>query len=165
MDLGIAKLHFEIGAHGGTWTWGDGGVFTKAKEEKSCGAVIWRRGPQGHEFLLAQHGASHWSFPKGHIEGRETELETARREIFEETGLTVDIDQGFRQVVTYYPKPGVIKDVVFFIAQPTGGTERAQASEIRQLGWFPFQEAKPLVTFATDVEVLKEAEAYILAKN
>ena len=165
VDLGIAKLHFEIGAHGGTWTWGDGGTFTKAKEEKSCGAVIWRKSARGHEFLLAQHGASHWSFPKGHIEGRETELETAQREILEETGLTVDIDQGFRRVVTYYPKPGVIKDVIFFIAQPTGGVEHPQESEIRQLGWFPFQEAKPLVTFATDVEVLKEAEAYILAKG
>ena len=88
-----------------------------------------------------------------------------RHTVREETGLTVEIDPGFRQVVTYYPKPGVIKDVVFFIAQPTGGTERPQEAEIRQLGWFPFQEAKPLVTFATDVEVLKEAEAYILAKG
>ena len=162
VDLGIAKLHFEIGAHGGTWTWGDGGTFTKAAEEKSCGAVIWRRTPEGHQYLLAQHGAQHWSFPKGHIEGRETEVETAQREIQEETGLTVKIDTGFRQVVTYYPKPGVIKDVIFFIAQPTGGHEHAQEKEIRQLGWFSFQDAKPLVTFATDVEVLKSAEEYIL---
>lgn len=165
VDLGIAKLHFEIGAHGGTWDWGDGGTFQKAKEEKSCGAVIWRKRENGHEFLLAQHGASHWSFPKGHIEGRETELETATREILEETGLSVTIDPKFRQVVTYYPKPGVIKDVVFFIAQPTGGMEHPQEEEIRQLGWFTFQDAKPLVTFATDVEVLKKAEAYILSKQ
>ena len=74
------------------------------------------------------------------------------------------IDPGFRQVVTYYPKPGVIKDVVFFIAQPTGGREHPQESEIRQLGWFSFQDAKPLVTLATDVEVLKQAEAYIQAR-
>ena len=27
-DLGIAKLHFQIGAGQGSWTWGDGGTFT-----------------------------------------------------------------------------------------------------------------------------------------
>lgn len=27
VDLGIAKLHFEIGAGGGRWDWGDGAEF------------------------------------------------------------------------------------------------------------------------------------------
>ena len=165
IDLGIAKYHFEIGAHGGVWTWGSPGTFEKATEEKSCGAVIWKKTETGHAYLLAQHGASHWSFPKGHVEGKETERETALREIREETGLEVTIDESFRQVVTYYPKPGVIKDVIFFIAQPTGGTEHAQEEEIRQLGWFTFEEAYPLVTFATDVEVLQAAEEYIQEKQ
>ena len=31
VDLGIAKLHFEIGAGGGTWEFGNGGLFTKAE--------------------------------------------------------------------------------------------------------------------------------------
>lgn len=165
VDLGIAKYHFEVGAHGGVWTWGDGGIFTKAEEEKSCGAVIVQDRPEGRQYLLAQHGASHWSFPKGHVEGRERETETAAREILEETGLTVDIDTGFREVVTYYPKAGVIKDVVFFLATPTGGVEHAQEEEIRQLGWFPFEEAQSLVTFVTDIEVLKAAETYLNKKR
>ena len=29
IDLGIAKLHFEIGAKGGKWQWGNGGTFIK----------------------------------------------------------------------------------------------------------------------------------------
>lgn len=164
LDLGIAKYHFEVGAHGGVWTWGDGGSFTKAKEEKSCGAVIYRSTPHGREYLLAQHGASHWSFPKGHVEAGENETQTALREIREETGLTVSLDTGFRRMIIYYPKPGVIKDVVFFIASPTGGTEHAQEEEIRQLGWFPFNQAQSLVTFASDVEVLKAAEDYLNQK-
>lgn len=32
IDLGIAKLHFEIGAGGGTWELKDGGVFTRNAE-------------------------------------------------------------------------------------------------------------------------------------
>ena len=161
VDLGIAKLHFELGAHGGTWTWGDGGIFHKAVEEKSCGAVIWRGTPGAHQYLLARHNGGHWSFPKGHVEHGETEAETARREIREETGLEAELDTAFRQVVTYYPKTGVIKDVIFFLARPVGGSQHAQETEIADLGWFSFQEARPLVTFATDEEVLLAAEDYL----
>ena len=39
------------------------------------------------EFLLLHHTVGHWDFPKGNIEAGEDELETARREIFEETGI------------------------------------------------------------------------------
>jgi len=158
VDLGIAKLHFELGAHGGTWRWGDGGTFRKAREEKSCGAVIWRHGRQGREYLLVRHKGGHWSFPKGHVEPGETEEETARREILEETGLHAAVDTSFRQVVTYYPKPNVIKDVIFFLAHIEGGEERAQEEEIAEIGWFSFRAARPLVTFATDVDVLLAAE-------
>ena len=161
VDLGIAKRHFELGAHGGEWTWGDGGVFRKAREEKSCGAVIWRSEDGRRQYLLARHNGGHWSFPKGHVEGTETEEETAIREIREETGLNAGIDTAFRHQVTYSPKPGVIKDVIFFIASPTGGEERPQEAEISQLGWFSFQEAAERITYATDEEILLAAEAYL----
>jgi len=159
VDLGIAKLHFEIGAHGGAWTWGDGGVFHKAAEEKSCGAVIWREAEGQRQYLLAKHNGGHWSFPKGHVERGESEEETARREILEETGLAARVDTSFRQVVTYYPRPGVIKDVVFFLATPTGGKEHAQETEIAQLAWLPFQKTRERITFAADEEILLAAEA------
>lgn len=32
IDLGIAKLHFEIGAEGGIWQWGNGGMFERAQQ-------------------------------------------------------------------------------------------------------------------------------------
>lgn len=161
VDLGIAKFHFELGAHGGSWEWGDNGSFRKAAEEKSCGAVIWQGTAADHRYLLACHNGGHWSFPKGHVENDETEVQTARREILEETGLEAEIDTSFRQVVTYYPKPNVIKDVIFFLASPVGGTEQAQEAEIARLGWFTFEEARRCVTFATDEEVLLAAEAYL----
>ncbi len=161
VDLGIAKRHFELGAHGGEWTWGDGGIFRKAREEKSCGAVVWRQIEGRREYLLVQHNGGHWSFPKGHVENRETEAETAAREIREETGLTAEIHTDFRKQVTYSPKPGVVKDVIFFTAIPAGGRERPQESEISQLRWLPFSEAARQITYATDEEILLAAEAYL----
>ena len=161
VDLGIAKRHFELGAHGGEWTLGDGGVFRKAREEKSCGAVIWREEDGQRQYLLARHNGGHWSFPKGHVENDETEEETAMREILEETGLHARIDTSFRRQVTYSPKPGIVKDVIFFVAVPTGGDEHPQEAEISQLGWFSFQEAAERITYATDEEILLAAEAYL----
>lgn len=158
VDLGIAMYHFQLGAHGGTW---EDGVFRKAREEKSCGAVIWREEAGRRAYLLARHNGGHWSFPKGHVEGDETETGTAAREILEETGLTASIDTGFRRVVTYAPAPGVVKDVVFFTAVPTGGREHPQEEEIAQLGWFSLAEAAERITYASDLDILLAADAYL----
>lgn len=132
--------------------------------EKSCGAVIWRPCRKDeHEYLMIRHG-NHWSFPKGHVEDNETEIRTALREIKEETGLDVALDSRFREVVSYQTKMGHFKDVVFFIAQPIYGREHAQEAEIQDMGWFTYNEALPLVTFATDNDVLNAAERYILSR-
>ena len=58
--------------------------------EKSCGAIVFRKFHGNVEILLIKHAnGGHWSFPKGHVEEGETEVETATREIFEETGISV----------------------------------------------------------------------------
>ena len=75
------------------------------KQEKSCGAVVTRKVGNGIEILLIRHkNGGHWAFPKGHVERDETETETALREIWEETGLKVQLDTGFRRVVTFFPE-------------------------------------------------------------
>jgi bis(5'-nucleosidyl)-tetraphosphatase len=38
-------------------------------------------------YLLIQHNAGHWSFPKGGKEGNESDQETALRELREEVGI------------------------------------------------------------------------------
>ena len=164
-DLGIAKLHFELGAHGGEWGWGDGGTFRKAREEKSCGAGPWKMTARGRRYLMVRHVGGHWGFPKGHVEDGETESDTAKREIWEETGLEVELDTGFRQVVTYSPKRGVIKDVVFFVATPVGGKEKPQEAEVTSIAWFSFRTAREMATYASDEEILLAAEKYLNEKE
>ncbi len=165
VDLGIAKLHFELGAHGGDWDWGSGGIFRRAIQETSCGAVVWREQDGHREYLLIRHNGGHWSFPKGHMEEGETEEQTAYREILEETGLTTCIDTGFRHIVTYAPKSGVIKDVIFFLGRHTGGTEHPQEEEIAQLGWYKYDMALDVITFPTDTAVLAAAEETLQKKD
>ena len=112
----------------------------EVKMEKSCGAIIWRE----------QQGKPH-----GHVEDRETEEETAVREILEETGLKVKLDPGFRRVVTFSPKPRVMKDVVYFAARPTGGRLKRQEAEVMDIRWLMMGEALKLITYETDRAVLR----------
>ena len=58
--------------------------------EKSCGALVVRREEDKYYILMIRHRAGgKRSFPKGHVEGNESEYETALREVMEETGLQV----------------------------------------------------------------------------
>lgn len=49
--------------------------------EKSCGAVVYRMNGSNIEVIVIRMNYGHWSLPKGHVEGHETEHETALREI------------------------------------------------------------------------------------
>ena len=140
------------------------GFFTAVSRAAGAGEdlpEVWRREAGERQYLLVRHNGGHWSFPKGHVESGETEEQTALRETAEETGLLAQVDTGFRRQVTYYPKPDVVKDVIFFTARITGGREHAQEAEIAEIGWFPLQEARSLITYATDEEVLLAAETYL----
>ena len=56
-------------------------------KEKSCGAVVYKKEEEKIYFLIEEMKAGHYSIPKGHVENNETEIETALREIKEETNL------------------------------------------------------------------------------
>lgn len=60
--------------------------------EKSCGAVVYRHYGDTVEYLTVKSKAfGHWGFPKGHVEEGESEQESAKREVLEETGLNIAI--------------------------------------------------------------------------
>ena len=126
------------------------------KKEKSCGAVVYRETGEQIEILLIRHkNGGHWAFPKGHVEKKETEEDTALREIREETGLEVLLDTGFRRAVTYSPKPNVKKDVVYFAARFQSGSPEAQPEEVMDIVWASPDKALQLVTYQNDVESLE----------
>lgn len=126
-------------------------------KEKSCGAVVFRN----DKVLLVKHNAGHIAFPKGHVEEGETEEETAYREILEETGLKTKIDNKFRYVITYRPKPQVEKDVVYFVANVVAGKETPQIEEVSEVIWVKKDEAFTLITYDNDKKVLQKAIQYI----
>jgi 8-oxo-dGTP pyrophosphatase MutT (NUDIX family) len=125
-------------------------------KEKSCGAVIFRR-KKDIEVLVIRQNQGHWCFPKGHVEGDESEQETAKREVKEETGLKIRFLFGFREETSYSPKPGVTKDVIYFAAEEDGGRLKKQKSEVSEIVWVPLHEASALLTYENDRQLFMKA--------
>ncbi|HXM82452.1 MAG TPA: NUDIX domain-containing protein [Burkholderiales bacterium] len=57
-----------------------------ATARRAAGAVVFRRTERGPRLLLLR-AYKNWDFPKGMIEPGESELDAAKRETLEETGL------------------------------------------------------------------------------
>ena len=132
------------------------------KREKSCGAVVYRYDNNHLSILLLRHcNGCHWSFPKGHMEAGESERQTALREILEETGLHVSLKAGFRYAVEYSPKPGVRKQVIYFLGQADHSPLVRQVEEIGEIRWAPIEEAIQAVTFKNDRFLIEKAKQYL----
>ena len=132
--------------------------------EKSCGAVVYAMMGGKPHFLVEHMRLGHMSLPKGHVEGDETEEQTASREIREETNLEVSIDTAFRHEISYSPYEGIMKTVVFFIAEAVTFDLVNQESEVSSLEWMNYDSAYDAMTFDTDKEVLGHAKQYLSAK-
>ena len=133
--------------------------------EKSCGAVIYALTDSTRLYLVEHMQKRHCSICKGHVEGDETEHQTASREILEETGLTVTFVDGFRETISYSPYEGCMKTVVFFLARADSADVTAQEEEVRQIFWLPFKEAMKALTFESDRETLQKAETFLGGSN
>lgn len=135
------------------------------EHEKSCGAIIIREQDKKTQVLLVKHNAGHWAFAKGHVEGNETEEQTALREIKEETSLDVELDTNFRTSVRYSPMENVEKEVVYFLAYKKSGEETPQLEEISQMKWLNLEDATKQVTYERDEEILQKVREYLIKKG
>lgn len=121
------------------------------KLEKSYGVIPIRRSNGQLQFLLIQHQAGHWGFPKGHPRGDESPPETAAREAREETGLqdiTLQSEPTFREAY-HYPRNGekVNKEVEYWLGFTGQANVNHQPGELKNIGWFEYSKARQWLTF------------------
>lgn len=114
---------------------------------------------------ISSRGGGHWDFPKGHIDDGETEIQTALRELEEETGIThANIIDGFRDTITYTFSGGqgqIEKEVVFFIAF-TKESNVTLSHEHIDYSWLDFDSAFSRLTYDNARQVLRNAiEFYV----
>jgi bis(5'-nucleosidyl)-tetraphosphatase len=137
--------------------------------EKSAGVVVFRKTNSGNEYLVLKYGIRHWDFPKGHLEENETSLEAALRETYEETGLKVNIVNGFNDKITYifrtnYSEGQVIyKEVDFFLGQIDISANVKLSHEHSKFKWEKYDKAMKTLTYQNARNILTKANEF--AKN
>lgn len=129
--------------------------------------MVDRRDPDASAALIARadrRGRLLWSIPKGHPEAGETLLETAIREVAEETGI-LGSPLGELGTVDYWFVAGgtrIHKTVHHYLLVAESGSLAAQEIEVDQVAWVPLAETVARLAYpaeralaATAVELLK----------
>lgn len=135
-------------------------------KEKSCGAIVYKNENNEYKFLLVYQNNGHYSFPKGHMEEGETELETTIREIKEETNLDVSVNTDFRVSIEYLlSSKNIMKEAVYFVATPTSYELKNQEGEIDSCDWYNYEDTIKLLEFNNIQEVFEKAYNFIKNKK
>jgi len=137
-------------------------------EERSAGAVVFRKTEKGARLFVLLLNAGKWDFPKGNMEDGETVLQTVLREVGEETGLNgITIMPGFRKVIEYfYRRDGknIHKKVVYLLAEADDDQVKV-SFEHQGFGWFPYSEAVAQASYDNTKTLLAEADRFLSAKQ
>jgi len=133
--------------------------------EISCGGVVFTRKNGKLLYVIIRSLEGYYGFPKGHMEGDETEEQTALREIFEETGLKVKIIPGFRTEEEHPlpKKPGVMKRVIYFAAEYDNQDIVYQKEELKGAYLMTYEEAMNIFQFESNKRILSEVNDFIMS--
>lgn len=118
--------------------------------ERSYGIIPLMQEKDSVKVLLVRlHSGGHWSFPKGHAEERESPKDTAQRELFEETGLTVErflSDEVFSETYFFKLKGKLVKKQVDYFIAEVSGKPVPQEGEIAEWALVSPSEVSDLLT-------------------
>jgi len=128
---------------------------TSAVDVHAAGGLIYRdtSGEKIPEILLIHRPNRDWSFPKGKQDPGETLLQTAMREVKEETGLTC-LAQDLIGRVNYVVREKKLKKEVTYWAMTVESGEFKPNNEVDEIQWVSVEEAKELLTWERDQEFL-----------
>ena len=113
-----------------------------------------------------------WQPITGSIEEGELPLETARRELIEETGnagepRALDLHQSFlidsQFLAAKYPQPIIASETGFAIEMSAATPIRIDRDEHDDYGWFTFAEAYEKIRWTDDREALEQLESRLRA--
>lgn len=132
-------------------------VEEKDADVRAAGGVVVRSGGIGRDRVAVIHRPKYmdWSLPKGKLEPGEDWLEAALREVHEEIGWRCE-PVAELPPVTYRDRKQRKKLVRYWLMRPLeGGFE--PHGEVDELRWLTGREAKELLTYEHDRELVGRA--------
>ncbi len=117
------------------------------------------------EFLLIQNHSGAWLFPKGHSENNEKEIDTAKRELFEETGLKCEKtykEKFFIENHIFYRNDfKIYKTSKYYIGIVKDKKVLIQKEEVKDFYWGNEEYILKKINFENIKELFKEVVSYI----
>lgn len=139
------------------------------KKEQSSGIVVYYRDPQTKKlyYLLLHYIGGHWDLPKGKVEAGESLEQAAQREVFEETGLTVEPIANFSQNISYYFRDQghelIDKTVTFFVGEVDRRDVRI-SSEHQGYAWLEIGPSLDRLTYNNARNLLSMVNQFVHAR-
>lgn len=120
--------------------------------EYSAGGVVFTGLPDNPLVLLIRDKNRQWTFPKGLVRDGERDLDAARREISEETGVTDVIELADIGTISYtFDRSGksIDKEVRYFVFHAPSQTAPVpdSAEGISEAGWITLTKAHELLGY------------------
>jgi N utilization substance protein B len=143
--------------------------FESSKRELLAGAVVYAYHENKAHTALVHDVFGYWTLPKGKIEAGEDETGAATREIGEEIGITMSIEDklGENEYIANKPEKGkVIKHVSYYLAraeyaplilEQKGGLDDAR--------WFPLDDLSELRIYDDIRPLLEKAKTLLREKK
>jgi ADP-ribose pyrophosphatase len=85
-----------------------------------------------------------WELPAGKMDEGETALQTAKRELIEETGLRA---KTWKKLTTFFPSPGYVEEkmTIYLATDLTQGEAQPMEDERIETRWFTKKELRDLI--------------------
>lgn len=134
-----------------------------------CGAVVyaWHKDTLYLGFVHDIFG--HWTLTKGRINEGEGQEEGVRREVKEEMGLEVEVEEklGENSYVASDPEQGKIKkNVTYYLAKaPYGKIAQPESGGLDDARWFPAREVTDLNFYDDIVPIVTRAVSTLLEQE
>lgn len=136
--------------------------FVRVSETSAGGFVIAQDGSERVALIgrETRNGRIDWCVPKGHPEGIENLEQAAIREIFEETGLEVEIVEGLGQIQYEFSASGklITKTVHHFLMRQIGGDltiENDPQQEAVDVQWFAISDLNQVLAHENERRIAR----------